>query len=156
VEREKVTNVKPELQAMLIADHVYKDVATQKHIICGVFTVLFLRSPIKSNEKVSAGSRHQAGFASGTPFAYLSFRDIVGNQKFEGRYVRLADDVVLFQFDLQATGGVDRLNSAEVIVPLPQLPNEPGVYALELLWKGSEPLGSYRITVIDERNEATK
>lgn len=52
----------PILQSLLLADHIYRDQATGKHIICGVFSTIFFTPnptpdppPIEPNQKSSAG-----------------------------------------------------------------------------------------------------
>jgi hypothetical protein len=44
----------PILQSLLLADHVYRDQATGKHIICGVFSTIFF-TPTPVRDPASAG-----------------------------------------------------------------------------------------------------
>lgn len=153
-----MAEIVPVLQALLVADHIYRDVTTGKHIICGVFGTLFRAPPTPVGEtiNIAPGSERQAGFRSGSPFAYLSLIDIEGEQQLSLRYVRLNDEIVFFEADLKVPAGHDRLQLFELMIPLPPLPVEVGVYALELLWNNTEPLGSYRITVVQRENEVTQ
>ena len=147
--------IRPVLQSLLVADHVYTDAGTGKKIIAGVFQQLFFYSK-SSIEQASQLKHVQAGgYQSGSPFAYASLTDVLGEQKFELRYVCLRNEAVVFTigFDLACH---DRLQNVELSLPLPPLPTEPpGVYALELLWN-SEPLGSYRIVVKQIGNDDRK
>lgn len=152
--------MKPVLQALLVADHVYTDAVTGKKIVAGIFHRLLFRktppraaqAPIEEEEpgvqiQVSAG-----GHRAGSPFCYISLTDLHGPQEFELRYVDLANDLVLMKagFEIQTD---DPLATAEVTLPLPTLPSDkPGTFALELLWK-NEPLGSHRIIVSEQPQE---
>lgn len=141
--------MKPLLQSILVADHIYTDAATGKKIITGVFHNLGFVSPKAMEEHVEregAVPIPKAGFGAGAPFAYISMTDVRGEQEFALRYVDLSDESVLFEFGLRITS-TDPLQTNEAVIPLPKLPaNTDGVFALELLWN-EEPLGSFRIQV---------
>jgi hypothetical protein len=140
--------IRPVLQSLLIADRVYTDAATGKKIIAGTFQqLLFIRAvafaDLAKDKRVQAG-----GFEAGSPFLYACLTDVDGEQDFEVRYVDLADESVVFggAFKLRS---MDRLQNCEVSLPLPTLPTvKAGVFALEVLWN-SQPLGSYRIKVVE-------
>lgn len=142
--------MKPILQALLVADHVYIDATSGKKIVAGIFHRLYFRkaepkpdTPIGESGLIEIP---QGGQQAGSPFCYISLTDAKGECRFTLRYVDLSDDSVLlateFGFDSQ-----DPLRTYEVVLPLPTLPaSKPGAYALELLW-GDEPLGVHRIIV---------
>ena len=54
----------PILQSLLLADHVYRDQSTGKHIICGVFSTIFFTPNAQSNQSQPGGSG-DAGNRSG-------------------------------------------------------------------------------------------
>jgi len=144
--------VKPVLQALLVADHVYSDSVTGKKIVAGIFHRLMFKRPNVPEEQaeppkpvIQVGS---SGHRAGSPFCYLSLTEVRGEQPFELRFVDLGTDTVIFgtKFGFKSD---NPLQTIEHILPLPTLPiNKPGVFALELLWN-NEPLGSHWI-VVDE------
>ena len=136
-------NTKPILKALVVADHVYKDSLTGKVIVCGIFHQLTIRPPQTGR---IALEQVQGGFAAGSPFAYVSVTDADGDHSFSLRYVDLATDLVHFEVTVN-TSCKDPLSTIDIPVPLPPLPQTPGVYALELLWKSNDPMGSFRISV---------
>jgi hypothetical protein len=142
-------SVKPIVQAMLVADHVYSDVATGKKVIAGIFHTIFARRgpPPKPNKEGGAELTIPAGgFQMGSPFAYLSIVNVRGVQKFTLRYVDLASEHVRFQIELE-TKSTDPIAPVEIVLPLPPLPTDTyGTFALELLWE-QESLGAYRIHI---------
>ncbi len=88
------------------------------------------------------------GLQSGSPFAYLSLTEIRGPNAFVLQLVNLEDDTQLFRSDLRVDCP-NPLLTVEMTVPLPPIsPNQPGIYALELL-HNNEILGSLRIIVED-------
>ncbi len=155
--------MKPILQALLMADHVYVDAATKKKIVAGIFHKLVLfppkLEPVPGPEGEYSGESVQriqipvAGQKSGSPFCYLSVTEVYGKQAFTLRYVNLDDDKAIFQTEFQLEGK-DPLETIEFVLPLPELPSKAaGHYALELLW-GLEPLGCHRITI--EKSSTTE
>lgn len=136
---------KPVLKALLVADHVYKDSTSGKIIVCGIFHNIFLR---RTSEQPPAFTEVQNGFAAGSPFAYVAVTEAKGSHTLNLRYVNLATDLVYFQVELKVECK-DPLLTIDIPVPLPVLPMEKGVYALELLWNSNDPMGSFRITVGD-------
>lgn len=58
----------PVLQSLLLADHVYRDQATGKHVICGVFsTIYFTPNPILPPPGVSLAPPPQEPMPGGVP-----------------------------------------------------------------------------------------
>ena len=140
---------KPILQAILVADHIYTDKMSGKNIVAGIFHDLYFFDPQQLQQLTESGKAplpFAPGQRSGSPYAYVSLTEVHGNQQFQLRYVNVANEKLHFDCNLDVQCK-DPLATVELIVPLPALPaNEPGAFALELLWKG-EPLGSFRIAV---------
>ena len=154
--------VKPILQALLVADHVYQDQVTGKKIVAGIFHNLYYQkvvpNPIADDSDDSVEPKTQkvrvtaGGHRAGSPFCYVSLTEVRGEQEFELRYVDLDDDKPIIQatFKLKSPSPVDTI---EAILPLPLLPvGKAGTFALELLWH-DEPLGAHRINVIEVKPE---
>lgn len=141
--------VKPVLQALLLADHVYEDKSTGKKIICGVFNRVFFSRAKKITREVVDGeikARVKGGEESGSPFAFVSLTEVRGSVEFSVRYVELADDQTLLHTTFRVESD-DPLVTVELILPLPKLPvRKPGTHALELLCD-DELLGSLRVQV---------
>ena len=152
--------MKPVLQALLVADHVYEDKATSKKVVAGIFHAMyFARREVEQQVDLKGGKVKieipPGGMKAGSPFSYISLTDIIGKQEFDLRYVRLRDDKTIFEAHFQIDCS-DPLATVEVMLPLPPLPaNQPGIYALELLWN-QEPLGSYRIAVRELKERETE
>ena len=150
---KKGGGVKPVLQALVLAEHVYDDSLSGKKIIAGTFnTVLFSKrsmvretevretaQPDGAKQAVIAGGMH-----SGSPFAYVSLTDVVEKPQLLCQFVNLTKNQVLFGNQI-TVDCEDRLATVELILPLPSLPiSEEGFYAFELVCEG-EILGSCRI-----------
>lgn len=57
----------PVLQSLLLADHVYRDQATGKHVICGVFsTIFFTPNPPAENPPAGSGGSQAIGGDGGS------------------------------------------------------------------------------------------
>lgn len=144
-------SVKPIVQALLVADHVYEDRVSRKKIVVGIFYTLFFVKKLPTPETTkegeeSAPKKTVVGIQAGSPYAYINLTNIRGRQDFVLRYVDLQDYQVLFEIKFFAECD-DPLQVAELIAPLPPLPaKKSGVCALELLWN-DEPIGSFRIRV---------
>lgn len=147
---------KPILQALLLADQVYQDKATNKFVIAGTFTEVHLRKLTASGEATKRPDDPKAAaeglreidpwqtYVMGSPFAYVSLTDVRGCVPLELRFVDLNDYRFLLgcRFEFQ---GADPLATNEIAIRLPNLPiAHPGAYALELL-TNDEVLGSHRI-----------
>ncbi len=141
--------MKPVLQAILLADHVYVDKGTGKHIVAGVFDRLSF-IPKERMEEAEAAKENVVlgGMQAGSPWAFLSITDVRGEQGFALRYVFLDDDQVIFQtkFTIKSE---DPLKTYRVVAPLPPLPSRrAGTFALEVVWN-DEPIGTYRVLVAE-------
>jgi len=141
--------VKPVLQALLLADRIYRDRTTGKHIIAGTFNKLsFAKGDAEPKTVEIDGEKRQlvpGGMQAGSPSAYISLTDIRGKVKCVLRYVNLERDQALFQtqFSIDCP---DPLHTVELVLPMPMLPPVAGVHVLELLCD-DEPIGSHRIIV---------
>jgi hypothetical protein len=149
--------VKPVLQALVVADHVYQDM-TGKKIIAGTFNTLkFSRKPPVAEIERPDGTKQKVlmgGMQSGSPFAYVSLTDVCDGTKLQIQFVNLAHNTVLFGHEVTISN-TNRLATVELVLPLPRLPiQDAGIYALEILCDGGL-LGSYRISAenMDEKTE---
>jgi hypothetical protein len=141
--------VKPVLQALVVADHVYQDQQTGKKVICGTFnTFRFSRKPPVAEAQAPDGTKQTViagGGQSGSPYAYVNLTDVCDGTKLRLQFVNLNQNNVLFGTDV-VINNANRLATIEMVFPLPRLPiQEAGSYALELLCDG-DMIGSYRIT----------
>jgi len=145
--------VKPVLQALLLADHIYKD-TTGKHIIAGTFNkMVFAKAGAEPKTVEIDGEEKQliaGGMQTGSPYAYISLTEIRGKIKCVLRYVNLEQDKALFQTHF-SIGCTNPLETVELVLPMPMLPHVAGVHALELLCD-DEPLGSHRV-IVEEMKE---
>jgi hypothetical protein len=81
---------------------------------------------------------------SGSPYLYLALTGIHGKTSLTIQFVNQSDGESVFDALLDVTSA-DPVAVAEYCVPMPQLPiTKPGVYSLDLLYKG-EILGSWRL-----------
>jgi hypothetical protein len=151
--------MKPVLQALIVADHIYQDQQTGKKVICGTFNSFrFSRKPPVSEVQNPDGTKRtviMGGSQSGSPYAYVSLTDVVEGTKLLLRFVNLSKNEVLFGTEVMVNN-VHRLATVELVLPLPRLPiQETGSYALELVCDGGI-LGSCRITAenMDEKTES--
>jgi len=140
--------MKPVLQALLLADHVYEDKATGKKVIAGTFTKLQFAKKVAIPTVKDAQGREvrvlPAGVDAGSPTLYLSITEIVNKAEFVLRYVDLANNQALFETNLEITTE-SPLAIVEAAIPLPKLPTpHAGAFSIELLWN-NEILGSHRI-----------
>jgi len=140
--------VKPVLQALLLADRIYRD-TTGKHVIAGTFNkFVFAKGGAKPKTVDIGGEEKQlvrGGVQTGSPYVYISLTDVRGTVKCVLRYVNLDQDKALLEthFAIKST---DPLNTVEVVLSMPMLPPVAGVHALELLCD-DEPIGSHRVIV---------
>jgi hypothetical protein len=142
--------VKPILQALILADRVYRDVATGKHIIAGTFNrILMIRNPLPPPAQQQDGAAKMlGGMNPGSPFAFISLTEILRETKLTLRYVDLQDNNALFQGEASVNAN-SPLETVEIVLPLPMLPTpHPGTYALELL-SDDEPIGAIRIVAVE-------
>ena len=158
---QKLTSMpKPVLQAMVLADHVYRDMATGKHIICGTFTHFWhVKQNAEPAEDAEDGGKRQRlkGPISraGTPYLYIALVEVHGNVPLELKFVDLSDASVLFEGQLTVASR-DPIAISEYVMPMPPhiQPAKVGNYSLDLLHE-NEILGSWRINV-SEFGEQTK
>jgi hypothetical protein len=138
---------KPVLQAMVLADHVYRDRQTGKHIIAGTFTTLMVGQmkvvpDLAGNRNVITGVVSRAG----SPYLYLALTEVHGQVPLVIKFVDLSDGTVLFEAQCTVASH-DPVAVAEYILTMPSLPaNKPGNYSLDLMYEG-EIIGSWRIFV---------
>jgi hypothetical protein len=144
--------VKPVLQALLLADRIYRD-STGKHVIAGTFNkMVFAKGGAKPRTVDVAGETRQiipGGVQAGSPYVYISLTEIRGKARCVLRYVNLEQDKPLFQTEFSIECA-NPLQTVEVVLPMPMLPQVAGVHALELLCD-DQPIGSHRITVEEMR-----
>ena len=85
------------------------------------------------------------GVQGGSPYAYLSLTDVCINTILSVQFVFLTENEVLFHTEITIDCN-DRLQTIEVILPLPALPiQKEGVYELEIVCE-DEIIGYSRIT----------
>ncbi len=146
---------KPILQALLLADHVYVDKASGKHVICGVFDrVGFVPSgqPDPADRRpgetpTPAPRPKRPLFAAGSPHVFGSVTEVRGEQALELRFVDLSDNRVLIRVDISIQSS-DPLATVKFALPLPVLPiPHAGTYVLELL-HDNEILGGHRVVAV--------
>jgi hypothetical protein len=153
--------MKPVLQALILADHVYQDQQTGKKVICGTFNSFrFSRKPPVSEVQNPDGTKRtvvMGGAQSGSPYAYISLTDVHEGTKLLLRFVNLEKNEILFGTEV-VVNNVNRLTTVEIVLPLPRLPiAEAGAYALELVCD-NEMIGSCRVMAenLDEKTEGPK
>lgn len=142
--------MKPVLQAILLADHVYVDKGTGKHVVAGVFDRLLSITDEQIQTQPEDCSQEKklirGGMHSGSPWAFISVTDVRGKQVFALRYVFLDEDQLIFETKFTITSD-NPLNTHNIVAPLPPLPSDrPGTFALEVVWN-DEPLGTHRVVV---------
>lgn len=146
--------MKPLLQALLLADRIYRD-TTGKHIIAGTFNkMVFTKGGAEPKTVEIDGEEKQlvaGGVQAGSPYVYISLTEIHGKIRCVLRYVNLKQNKALFQthFTIECP---DPLQTVEIVLPMPMLPHVAGVHALELLCE-DEPIGSHRIIVEEKKEE---
>lgn len=141
--------MKPILQALVLADHVYQDV-TGKKIIAGTFSLVRFtpKKDLVKKVELPTGETKQivrGGMHCGSPYAYISITDVIDDTDLTLQFVNLTKNHVLFEQTLTVRCQ-NRLETIEIIAPLPPLPIvEAGSYAFEVVCEG-DILGSHRIT----------
>ncbi len=146
--------MKPILQAILLADHVYNDHPTGKKIVAGIFHVIhFKKRPTNDTiaNDTAEPQKTEPVFSSGSPFLYISLTEIRGPMKMEINLVDLLDNSILMtnKLDFAPPSAVNPVTTVEFVVPLPilQIPHT-GDYAIELQCDG-ELVGSHRIQAVE-------
>ncbi len=142
--------MKPVLQALLLADHVYRDKETGKAVIAGVFDrFAVMRRASETGEPAREGLVRiplAQVFRAGNPFAYISLTEVRGRVQVQLRLVRLETNDVCFESNAIPVECDDPLKTVQLVLPVPILPQVPGTYALELLCNG-ELVGAHRVVV---------
>ncbi len=138
--------MKPVLHAMLLADYVYQDRESGKKIIAGVFDRVAVRKRRPPDEPPPAQVPMNDVRQAGSPYAYISLREVRGRIPLEFRLVSLDSNEVLFRAARMEVVCDDPLKTVELVLPVPPLPRTPGHYALELLYE-NELIGSHRVMV---------
>lgn len=144
--------MKPIIQALLLADHVYEDKATGKKIIAGTFNQIMLGTnppPMVEGPDGVKRPQTQRGSDPGCPSAYLSVTDVIDGTELQLQFVNVTKNEQVFQCNIKIASQ-DRLAVHEIVMPLfpwsVMLRGQIGTYSLDVLWKG-ELLGSHRLLV---------
>ena len=123
----------PVLQALILADQVYRDERTHKCVIAGTFNQLFAPKFPSALNRVT--------------YAYLKLTEVVGQHEIVIRYVDLRTNEVLLQSEPSEVSCDDPLMIVEMIIEVPPFPMpREGVYAFEV-YAADALLGASRITV---------
>lgn len=118
---------KPIIQAFLLADNVYRDIATGKHIIAGTFTTMWAPEfPAKFDRPVRV---------------FLSLTNCRGDSiTVQFRLMSLADNTVVMKSNditFNLPPGFSPLSTLETTTDVPPIPMpSTGVYAFEALVNG--------------------
>jgi len=133
-------NVRPILQALVLADHVYIDAKTGKKIIAGTFNHL--------------AAPEFPSFFGRTTYAFISMTEVHGNLPVTLKYTDLSTSEVLLEIrDLPMEAPNDPLATVEMVVELPRFPMpHEGVFAFEVC-VNDEQIGALRIQVSHSAEE---
>jgi hypothetical protein len=154
---------KPVLQAMVLADHIYRDAETGKFLIIGSFGIVFVRQnadtpQLESGKTEIEGETKTVPLSSvssaGTPYLYLALTSVRGKTPLRLRYVDLSDSTVSLEANFEVDSS-NPLGLVELSLPLPSLARPLGLYSLDLLYNG-EILGSWRVTVRSPESPAVE
>ena len=128
-------SVKPVLQALVLADHIYIDSNTGKKIIAGTFNQL---------------NAHEFPTDFGAPlYVFLSMTDVHGSAKVELRFVDLSSEEIQMAMSDLVIQAPNPLDTVELVVEVPSLPMpHPGVFSFEV-WVGNDLIGSLRVSIIE-------
>jgi hypothetical protein len=129
--KDKQNPTQPSLQALLLADHVYKDANSGKFVIAGTFRQLWAHEfPTNYTREV---------------YVYVALSGIRSKTKLLVRFVDLSNLEVLFQSPEVGVDGDDPLATLEFCMALPGLPMpHPGAFAVELA-ADFQTIGSVRV-----------
>jgi hypothetical protein len=135
-------NVRPILQALVLADHIYIDAKTGKKIIAGTFNHL-------------AAPEFPSHFGR-TTYAFISMTEVHGNTPVTLKYTDLSNSETLMEIrDLPMEAPNDPLATVEMVVELPRFPMpHEGIFAFEV-YAHEEPIGSLRIQVSQSNEEGS-
>ena len=146
--------MKPVLQALLLAEHVYEDKRTGSKIICGTLNRLMRSSkPHIESSTDSDGKevKNARGGGVGCVHVYIGLTDVVDGTKISLQLVDTQDNEVLMCQNI-VFEKANRLDLAEVVAVLPPV----SLFAagrnnlsMDVVWN-DEILGAHRLTVVDE------
>jgi hypothetical protein len=133
-------NVRPILQSLVLADHIYIDAKTGKKIIAGTFNHL-------------AAPEFPSSFGR-TTYAFISMTEVHGNTPVTLKYTDLSNSETLLEIrDLPMEAPNDPLATVEMVVELPRFPMpHEGIFAFEV-YAHEEQIGSLRIQVSLSKDE---
>lgn len=130
--------IKPVLQALVLADHIYTDRDSRKHIIAGTFN------------RLSAPSLPQT-FSRPT-YAFICLTDVYGTIPIALRYVDLATNEVLMESETEVTAE-NPLASIELVSVVPPFPMpHEGTFAFEV-HANNELIGFLRVMVTKQDDD---
>ena len=134
--------MKPKVQAILLADHVYKDEFTGKYIVAGIIDGYLFRPdpPAPKPGDIPLDMNR-----TGAPYVYVNLTEFNGRFDFEIRYLSLTQNAVIAAYAFQMASD-DPLKTIQFSLAFPTLPKVEDTIALELLCDG-EVIGSQRIVV---------
>ena len=135
-------NVRPILQALVLADHVYIDAKTGKKIIAGTFNHL--------------AAPEFPSFFGRTTYAFISMTEVHGNTPVTLKYTDLSTSETLLEIrDLPMEAPNDPLATVEMVVELPRFPMpHEGIFAFEV-FAHNEQVGTLRIQVSQSAEESS-
>jgi len=123
--------VRPQLQALMLADHIYVDAATGKKIIAGAFNRL--------------SSKEFPSTAGVSKYTLISLTDVHGTVSLILRFVDLSTGDTLLEMQGLEVHADNPLDTVEMILEIPPLPlPHPGTYALEV-YSDNEMIGVLRV-----------
>lgn len=143
----------PVLQALLVADRIYRLANNGGMVIAGTINELFLVPPPESKEIESADGLKQTLVQARhptTPSAYISLTDVHDDTELRLQLVSLSENRVLLHTKFNIEKG-NRLGTIEIVAPMPPFDviQSPGAYAIEIVCD-DEILGMHRIQVVKE------
>lgn len=149
--------MKPILQALLLADYIYEDKRTGKKVVAGIFNRISIGTyKMQGGQQDLEGEEGEppregkvvlpvaAVQKSGNPTAYISLTEIRGEVSLEVQCVNLDTHELVYHTSPLVVKARSPLDTKEIILPVPALPNVPGAYVIQVLWDG-EILGMYRV-----------
>lgn len=146
--------VKPVLQALVLADHVYTD-KSGKMIIAGTFNRIIRKTftvpEVPPTPDPTMGKPRRlvlGGTDLGCPWFYLSLTDVIDGTQLLLQFVHHGKNEVLFDTAI-GIRNQDRLATIEIARQLPPLApyvQEPGEYSFDVVSEG-DILGSHRLIV---------
>lgn len=144
--------MKPRVQAILLADNVYKDVFTGKFVVAGIFNTCLFNPNSPPEPKQGPNDVQLDMKRPGAPYVYVNLTEFNGKFKFELRYLSLTQEQVLAAYPFEM-GSYDPLKTIEFAIAVPTVPKVEDTIALELLCDG-EVIGSQRIVVTTIEKDA--